>query len=102
MPTPLRVVLWNAKGLSNHKLELQAFLDMHKMILPSFSKQTSHPEQSLKFLNTPYTTLHTLTILQLEVQQSYSGAQYAIRNYYPISLTKYRLQPSSLTPTHGP
>jgi hypothetical protein len=31
MPTPLRVVLWNANGLLNHKLELQAFLDMHKV-----------------------------------------------------------------------
>ena len=38
----------------------------------------------------------------MEVQQSYSAAQYVITNYYPISLTKYRLQPSSLTLTHGP
>jgi hypothetical protein len=31
MPAPLRIVLWNANGLSNHKLELQAFLDIHKI-----------------------------------------------------------------------
>ena len=30
MATPLRVVLWIANGLSNHKLELLTFLDMHK------------------------------------------------------------------------
>jgi len=35
----------------------------------------------------------------MEVQQSYSAAEYVITNYYPISLTKYRLQPSSLTLT---
>jgi len=30
MDTPLRVVLWNANGLSNHKLELQIFLNSAK------------------------------------------------------------------------
>jgi hypothetical protein len=31
MAAPLRIVIWNANGLSNHKLELQTFLNMHKI-----------------------------------------------------------------------
>jgi hypothetical protein len=38
MDTPLRVVLWNANGLSNHKLEFQTFLDMHKIDIALISE----------------------------------------------------------------
>jgi hypothetical protein len=38
MNTPLRVVLWNANRLSNHKLELQTFLDMHKIDIALISE----------------------------------------------------------------
>jgi hypothetical protein len=38
MPAPLRVLVWNANGLSNHKLELQAFLDMHKIDIALISE----------------------------------------------------------------
>ena len=31
MAAPLRVVIWNANGLSNHKLELHTFLTMYKI-----------------------------------------------------------------------
>jgi len=31
MHSPLRVALWNANGLTNHKLELKTFLNMHKI-----------------------------------------------------------------------
>jgi hypothetical protein len=31
MENSLRILLWNANGLSNHKLELQNFLQIHKI-----------------------------------------------------------------------
>jgi hypothetical protein len=31
MQNSLRILLWNANGLSNHKLELQNFLRIHKI-----------------------------------------------------------------------
>jgi len=101
MDTPLCVVLWNANGLSNHKLELQTFLNMHKIDIGSYLKHTLHHEQFLKFHTTQYTTPYTPTILHTERQQSYSVVPYVITNSYIISLTKSRLQPSSLTLVHG-
>ena len=103
MTTPLRIVLWNANGLSNHKLELQTFLDMNKIDIALIS-ETHFTSRTvfLKSHTTLYTTPYTLTILHMEVQQSYSVTQYVITNYHTISLTKYRLQPYSLTLTHGP
>jgi len=64
-------------------------------------RNTSHSEQPLKFHTTLYTTIQTLTILHMEVQRWYFAVQYIITNYYLISVTKYRLQLSSLTLTHG-
>ena len=70
MPTPLRVVLWNANGLSNHKLELQAFLDRHKIDIALISEKHFTSRTVFKIPHYTYTTLHTLTILHMEVQQS--------------------------------
>ena len=102
MATLLRVVVWNANGLSNHKLELQTFLDMHKIDIALICETHFHLEQYLNSHTRLYITPYTPTIPHMEVQQSYSVAQYVITNYYTISLTKYRLQPSSLTLIHGP
>jgi len=38
MAIPLRVILWNANGLSNHKLELKTFLDLHKIDIALISE----------------------------------------------------------------
>lgn len=38
MESTLRIVLWNANGLSNHKLELQNFLQMHKIDIALISE----------------------------------------------------------------
>ena len=57
MPTPLRVVLWNAYGLSNHKLELQAFLDTHKIDIALISETHFTSRTVFKIPN--YTVYHT-------------------------------------------
>ena len=57
MPTPLRVVLWNANGLSNNKLELQAFLDMHKIDIALISE--THFTSRTVFKIPHYTVYHT-------------------------------------------
>ena len=100
MDTPLRVVLWNANVLSNHKLELQTFINSTKSISLSYPKHTLHHEQFLQFHTTQYTAPYTPTIRHTEGQQSYSVVPY-IRNSYIISLIKTGLQPSSLTLVHG-
>ena len=57
MPIPLRVVLWKANGLSNHKLELQAFLDMHKIDIALISG--THFTSRTVFKIPHYTVYHT-------------------------------------------
>ena len=57
MPTLLRVVLWNANGLSKHKLELQAFLDMHKIDIALISETHFTSRTVFKIPN--YTVYHT-------------------------------------------
>lgn len=58
MSAPLRVVLWNANGLLNHKLELQAFLDMHKIDIALISE--THFTSRTVFKIPRYTTYHTI------------------------------------------
>ena len=38
MAVALRLALWNANGLSSHRLELQTFLDMHKIDIALISE----------------------------------------------------------------
>jgi hypothetical protein len=38
MAVTLRLALWNAKGLSSHRLELQTFLDMQKIDIALISE----------------------------------------------------------------
>ena len=38
MAVALRLALWNANGLSSHRLELQKFLDMHKIDIALISE----------------------------------------------------------------
>jgi len=54
---PLRVALWNANGLSNHKLELQALLDMHKIDIALISE--THLTFRTVFKIPHYTVYHT-------------------------------------------
>ena len=58
MATPLRVVLWNANGLSNHKLELQTFLDMHKIDIALISETHFTPRTVFRIPH--YTVYHTI------------------------------------------
>jgi len=58
MATPLRVVPWNANGLSNHKLELQTFLDMHKIDIALISE--THFTSRTVFKIPHYTVYHTI------------------------------------------
>jgi len=58
MNTPLRVVLWNANGLSNHKLEFQTFLDMHKIDIALISE--THFTSRTVFKIPHYSKYHTI------------------------------------------
>jgi exonuclease III len=58
MNTPLRVVLWNANGLSNHKLELKTFLDMHKIDIALISE--THFTSRRVFKIPHYSVCHTI------------------------------------------
>jgi hypothetical protein len=58
MPTPIRLALWNANGLFNHKLELQAFLDIHKIDIALISE--SHFTSRSVFKIPYYSVYHTI------------------------------------------
>jgi exonuclease III len=58
MPAPLRVVIWNANGLLSHKLELQAFLDMHTIDIALISE--THFTSPTVFHIPHYTVYHTI------------------------------------------
>jgi len=58
MNTPLRVILWNANGLSNHNLELQTFLDMHKIDIALISETHFTSRTVFKILH--YSIYHTI------------------------------------------
>jgi hypothetical protein len=38
MAVAMRISLWNANGLSSHRLELQTFFDMHKIDIALISE----------------------------------------------------------------
>jgi len=54
----LLVVLWNANGLSNHKLELQTFLNMHKIDIALIS--LTHFTSRTVFNIPHYTVYHNI------------------------------------------
>jgi len=58
MAAPLRVVLWNANGLSDHKLELQTFLTMYKIDIVLVSE--THFTSRSVFKIPHYTVYHTI------------------------------------------
>ena len=68
MANPLRVVIWNASGISNHKLELQTFLEMHKIDIAFISETHFTSRKVFKSHATLYTIPYTPTILHMEVQ----------------------------------
>ena len=56
MANPLRVVIWNASGISNHKLEHQTFLEMHKIDIAFISETHLTSRKVFK----SHATLHTI------------------------------------------
>jgi exonuclease III len=58
MAAALRLVLWNANGLSSHRLELQPFLDMHKIDIALISE--THFMSRTVFRLPRYTVFHTI------------------------------------------
>ena len=52
------MVLWNVNGLSNHKLELQTFLDMHKIDIALISETHFTSRTVIKIPH--YTVYHTI------------------------------------------
>ena len=57
MAVVLRISLWNANGLSSHRLELQTFLDMHDIDIALISE--THFTSRTVFRHPRYTLLHT-------------------------------------------
>jgi len=56
--SPLRLVLWNANGLTNHKLELQTFLNIHKIDNALISETHFTSRTVFKILH--YNVYHTI------------------------------------------
>jgi len=106
MAAPLRVVLWNANGLSNHKLELQTFLTMYKIDIALVSE--THFTSRSVFKIPHYTVYHTIH----PDDTVHGGAAVIIRSYIlhhelphhqsaKIQATTVQLSPSSIAPeTH--
>ena len=57
MADALRLALWNANGLSSHRLELQTFLDIHKIDIALISE--THFTSRTVFRLPRYTVFHT-------------------------------------------
>jgi len=57
MAVALRLALWNANGLSSHRLELQTFLDIHKIDIALISEK--HFTSRTVFRLPRYTVVHT-------------------------------------------
>ena len=74
MNIPLRIVLWNANGLSNHKLEFQTFLDMHKIDIVLISK--THFTSRTVFNIPHYSIYHTIHL----DDTAHGGAAVILRN----------------------
>ena len=58
MAVALRLALWNANGLSSHRLELQTFLDLHKIDIALISE--THFTSRTVFRLPRYTVFHSL------------------------------------------
>ena len=58
MAATLRLALWNANDLSSHRLELQTFLDMHKIDIALISE--THFTSRTVFRLPRYTVFHTI------------------------------------------
>jgi len=58
MAVALRLALWNANGLSSHRLELQTFLDMHKIDITLISE--THFTSRTVFRLPRYTVFHSV------------------------------------------
>jgi hypothetical protein len=58
MHSPLRLVLWNAIGLTNHKLELQTFLNINKIDIALISE--THFTSRTVFKIPHYNVYHTI------------------------------------------
>ena len=74
MNTPLRVVLWNTNGLSNHKLEFQTFLDKHKIDIALISE--THFTSRTVFKIPHYSIYHTIQ----PDDTAHGGAAVILRN----------------------
>ena len=57
MAVALRIALWNANGLSSHRLEIQTFLNMHDIDIALISE--THFRSRTVFRLPRYTVLHT-------------------------------------------
>jgi exonuclease III len=58
MAVAMRIALWNANDLSSHCLELQTFLDMHKIDIALISE--THFKSRTVFRLPRYTVFHTI------------------------------------------
>jgi len=102
MPAPLRVVLWNTNGLLSHKLELQAFLDMHKIDIDLISE--THFTSRTVFKLPHYTIYHIIH----PDNTAHEGVAIILRsslrqyNYYITYLKLCRPQPSDSIFVHAP
>jgi exonuclease III len=74
MDSSLRIALWNANGLTNHKLELQNFLNIHKIDVALISETNFTTRTVFKIPN--YKVYH----IPHPDDRAHGGAAIIIRN----------------------
>ena len=74
MASALRLALWNANDLSSHRLELQTFLDLHKIDIALISE--THFTSRTVFRLPRYSVFHTIH----PDDTAHGGAAFIIRN----------------------
>jgi hypothetical protein len=93
MTNSLRTVLWDANGLTSHKLELQTFLNIHKIDIALISE--THYTTRTMFRMPNYNVYHIPhTEVRAHVPLSSSVVEALITSSY-ITKTKYSKQPAS-------
>jgi hypothetical protein len=85
----MRIALWNANGFSSHRLELQTFLDMHKIDIALISE--THVTSRTVFRFPRYTVFHTIH----PDDTAHGGAAFIIRSS-PRHYEHLRLQTNEL------
>jgi len=101
MAVAIRLALWNANGLSSHRLELQTFLDMHKIDIALISEK--HFTSRTVFRLPRYTVFHSIHTDDTAHREAAFIIRSSLRHHEHLRLQTPELQAiaSNLKPFHG-